>query len=210
MLRKWVLKKNNVILYLSIALYGCGFSSESDKSASFCDQVNRGDDLYKYWIEPKYHDSLLLVIQDCEQTPEVLSARLNLLSLLDKNEEALNLIATLNSSDFKTSYDSISSLNYFKAAMTDDLMVKRKLNSLTMDHISTYLKSNPMDTLALFSYCEIALKVLSKKELYIKLDSMSKQNDLDSVYEFVISSYLPEFLESYENGLKEEKDAVII
>jgi len=190
---------------------GCVTNPETkDQSSNLCDQVNNDADLYSYWKKEESYDSLLTVIESCEKTPKVLSARLNLLSLLGRYEEALRLISTMKRSDFMTPYDSISNLNYFKSKLTKDSVVKIELYKQTLGYISAYLEEQPTDTLAVFHYCGISLEILSEDELYEKIDSMARRNDFSPLYEFTISAYLSKYLERYKKSLEQYKKAKVI
>ncbi|WP_424964139.1 hypothetical protein [Ekhidna sp.] len=91
--------------------------------------------------------------------------------------------------------------------LATDSLVKKNLHNQTLKHISIYLESQPTDTFALGHYCGQALEIISEKELYERLDSMSKYNDFNPVYEFVISTYLPNYLERYRKLVEESKEA---
>lgn len=208
--RKSLRIKSCYVLFFLVAS-GCLNTETKDQSDdNLCDQINKGADFYSHWIKEESYDSLLTVVESCEKTPEVLSARLNLLSLLGRYEEALRLISSLKRSDFMTQYDSISSLNYFESKLTKDSVVKKELYKQTLEHISAYLEEQPTDSLALFHYCGTALEILSKEELYKKIDSIAKRNDFNPVYELAISTYLSKYLERYKRSLEQYKKSKII
>jgi len=211
-----MLERKRIRLNIGYVLFflmtsGCVTNPETkDQSNNLCDQINKDADLYSYWTKEESYDSILTVIESCEKTPKVLSAKLNLLSLLGRYEEALRLISTMKRSDFMTPYDSISNLNYFKSKLTKDSLVKKELFKQTLEYISAYLEEQPTDTLAVFHYCGTSLEILSEDRLYEKIDSMAKRNDFSPVYEFAISTYLSEYLERYKRSLEQYKKAKVI
>jgi hypothetical protein len=211
MLKRKSIKFKNKISYVVFFLIGCVTNPETkDQSNNFCDQVNNDADLYSYWINEESHDSLLTVLESCERTPKVLSARLSFLSLLGRYEEALRLISTMKRSDFMTPYDSISKLNYFKSKLTKDSVIKKELYKQTLKYISAYLEEQPTDTLAVFHYCGTSLEVLSEEQLYQKIDSIARRNDFSPIYELAISTYLSKYLERYKRSLEQYKKAKVI
>jgi len=211
-----MLNRNSIRFNISYVLFflmtsGCVTNPETkDQSNNLCNQVNKDADLYSYWMNEESYDSLLTVIESCEKTPKVLSARLNLLSLLGRYEEALRLISTMKRSDFMTPYDSISNLNYFKSKLTKDSVVKKDLYKQTLEYISVYLEEHPTDSLALFHYCGTSLEILSEEELYQKIDSIARRNDFSPMYELAISAYLSKYLDRYKRSLEQYKKAKVI
>lgn len=203
--KRLVLAQINLLVLLILINFSCSRENNDDKNIYNSNDDYDDLDSIMYTRNPEFDDSLLMVIKTFDITPETINARLELLSQLNKFEEALVFLSKLSSNDFERPYDSVRFKNYFKSKLLKDQKKRDELSKQTVDYIKMYLVKHPLDTLTLASYCEYKLKYMSRDKVYNSIDSMSSSNNFHPVYDFIISIYFPEVLDKNQgyksNGL---------
>ncbi|QSE97231.1 hypothetical protein [Fulvivirga lutea] len=138
-------------------------------------------------------DSLLLeIVKKCGNSPKFVELRLSILSKLNRYNEGLEYIKSLDDSNFLNPYDSLVYSVSFQQKLIQDEFAKLDLTQKVVHEMENHLAEFPLDTLALANYCQFSLEYKSKDEVLDKIDSMARNNNFDRTYDFVVWLYFPD------------------
>jgi hypothetical protein len=183
------------VIFIGISfISSCSTGNQDNTSISedYCWNIQANIDSVIHERDTSQDSLLLELVKECGDSPKFVELRLDILSKLNRYNEGLQYIGSLDNNNFVEPYDSLVYSVSFKLNLIHDESTKLDLVKKVVHEMENHLTKFPLDTLALGDYCVFSLDFKSKDQIINELDSMARQNNFDGTYAFVVWLYLPD------------------